>query len=67
MVEYKYSSHPQHNDNEHRTEKLAHRMSHLLSYVHALHRVAVVAVDTVEALVHLILSAECLDDAESAE
>ena len=42
-------------------------MSHLLANVHALHGVAVFVVDVREACVHLLLSAECLHDAQSAE
>ena len=42
-------------------------MCHLLSYIHALHSQAVVGIDAVEAFVHLVFSAERLDDTQSAE
>ena len=61
------SAEPQHNDYHHRSEKFAHRMGQLLAYVHTHDVVAVGCVHAVEARVHLLLGAECLDDTQSAE
>ena len=67
VVEHEDAADPKHDDDHHRTKKLAHRVSKLLSDVHAHDVVAVAAVDAVKALVHLLLSAEGFDDAQPAQ
>ena len=49
VVEYKYTTEPQYDNNHYRAEELAHWVCHLLPYVHPFYMVAVFAVDAVEA------------------
>ena len=67
LAEHEHSAEPQHDDYHQRAEKLAHRMRQLLPHIHAHELLAVCGVHTVEACIHLLLGAERLDDAQSAE
>ena len=58
---------PEHDDDHHRAEKLAHRVGHLLADVHLEDVVAIGVVDLGEARVHLVLRTEGLDDAQAAQ
>ena len=58
---------PQHDDYHECAQELAHGVGGLLAYLHAGEVVTVAGVGAVETLVHLLLGAEGLDDAQSAE
>ena len=58
---------PQHDDNHNSAEEFAHRMGCLLAYVHPHYVVTIESAHAVETMIHLLLSAECLDDTQSAE
>ena len=66
-VEHEDAAEPQDNDDHHCAEELAHGVGHCLSCVDSHDVVAVVRVDTVEAIVHCLLSAEGLDDTQATQ
>ena len=65
VVEYQYTTEPQHNHNHHGTQELRHGMGRRLADVYTHDVVAIGRVDGVETLVHLIFGAEGLDDAQT--
>lgn len=67
VVKHQHAAEPQHDDNHHRAQKLAHGVCHLLACVDAAYVVAVFRVYLVKAPVHLLLGAEGLDDAQAAQ
>ena len=67
VIQNQDTAKPQYYHDEDGSQELTHRVSHLLTDVHAHDVVAIAAVHLVEAPVHLILGAECLDDAQSAQ
>ena len=58
---------PQHDDYHECAQELAHGVGGLLAHLHAGEVVTIAGVGAVETLVHLLLGAEGLDDAQSAE
>ena len=64
---HEHTAEPQHDDYHQCAQELAHGVGQRLAYVHPHDVVAVVRVHAVEALVHLLLGTEGLDDAQSAQ
>ena len=67
VIEHQDSAKPQHDDNHHRAQELAHGVRHLLADIHPHDERAVSVIHPGEAFVHLFLRAESLDDAQSAQ
>ena len=67
VVEHQYTAKPQHDDDHHSAQKLAHGVCQLLSNVHVHDIIAVARIDAVKLLSHLFLGTECFDDAQTAE
>ncbi len=67
VIQNQDTAKPQYHHDEDGSQELTHRMSHLLTDVHAHDVVTVAAIHLVEVPVHLILGAERLDDAQSAQ
>ena len=67
VAQHQHATEPQHDDYHHRAQKFAHRMCHLLAYVHPHHVVAIGRIYLVETPVHLLLGTESLDDAQAAK
>ena len=67
VVQHLHAAEPQHDDNHHRAQELAHGVRQLLARVHPEYVVAVFLVHLSELCVHLVLGVECLDDAQSAQ
>ena len=67
IIQYQDTTEPQHDDNHHRTQELAHRVGHRLTDIHLHDVIAVGRIDGVETTVHLLLGTEGLDDAEAAK
>ena len=67
VVQHQYSTKPKDNDNHDRAEELTHGMSQLLTGVHPKNVLTIFGVDTIILVVHLLLSIECLDDAQPTQ
>ena len=67
IAQHEDSTEPKHDDNHHRSKELRHWMGKTLTDVHSHDVIAISRVHRVEALVHLLLSTERLDDAQSAQ
>ena len=65
--ENEITSKPQYNDNHARTQELAHRVCCRLTNSHSHGSITVFIVDLRKTLLHLLLSNECFDDAESSQ
>ena len=67
VIQNQDTAKPQYYHDEDGSQELTHRVSHLLTDVHAHDVVAITAIHLVEAPVHLIFSTKSLDDAQSAQ
>ena len=67
IAQHEDSTEPKHDDNHHRSKELRHRMGKTLTDVHSHDIIAISRVHGVETFVHLLLSTERLDDAQSAQ
>ena len=67
VIQNQDTAKPQYHYDEDSSQKLTHRVSHLLADIYTHDVVAVAAVNLIETLVHLFFSTERLDDAQAAQ
>ena len=62
MFQYQYTSEPQNDDDEHRTEKFGHRMRQLLTGIDAHDVTPIGRIDLIKPMVHLFFRTERFHD-----